>query len=301
MRCVTAIGCLLVLVLQTVAEAQQILPLLGEDQTFAAWKSYNGQEFPGAKVTLMPDGKVRHNNMASLRLEGDFTEGGNYVEASTSIGTDISMLSFWLRFPGAEQLTIRLIDGSGQCHQIRIQIEKGEDWQRVVFPVADFFARRGQPDAVQGITKYEYWGGAKDGKWHGPARSLHILLSREGQRSKRTLWICDVQAVTQLSADSAAAAYTEGFDNAEGTPDGWKLTGDVAIDRGASFKGGRSLRLTKTEQTMNDNVVAVSPTFDVSAGQWQVKAATRSDLVSPDNSYSGSVTLELLNDAGGVV
>lgn len=300
MRCITAIGCLLLMVFQCVAGAQQVLPLLNDDESFSAWRPYNGQEFPGAKVSLHPDGKVRHNNLPSLRIEGDFTEGGNYVEASTAIGMDVSMVSFWLRFPGSDGLSIRLIDGTDQCHQIRFHIEKSDDWQRIVLPVADFFARRGQPDAVQGIAKYEYWGGANDGKWHSPAKSLHILLSKDGQPSKRTLWICDVQAVTQPTA-SAAAAYTESFDAAAASPEGWSVTGDVVVDQEASFKGGRSLRLTKTEQTLNDSVVAIGPAFDVSAGQWQIQAATRSDLVSPDNSYSGSVTLELLNASGGAI
>lgn len=292
-RCLAAlIGCVVVL-FGSLLFAQNAVPLLKDAESAELWKSYNGQEFPGATVKIGVDSEVRHNNLPSLRIDGDFTKGGNYVEASVPIDEDIGTLSFWIKYPESEHLTVRLIDGSKQCHQIVLAIKKSDDWQHVSFPARDFFAKRGQPDAPQGVRKYESWGGAKDGKWHAPAASFHVLIGKTETRKTPTLWLSDVQVSVPAPA-TAQAAYVETF---ETDPKGWELHG-AALDQSDAFKSKQSLLLTKREDALNARVGAVGPAFAVAQGPWQVKFSAKSDLTSMDNSYAGALYLDFL-DANG--
>ena len=125
------------------------------------------------------------------RLVGDFTKGGGYVQAGRKIdNVDIRELSMWVRNPDAERFTLRLNDASGQTHQIVIKTEPDADWQQIVLPLERFFARRGEADAVTSIAKYESWGGAKDGQWHGPATAIYLLLTNPRDNRRLSLAIC---------------------------------------------------------------------------------------------------------------
>ncbi|MCX5669786.1 MAG: hypothetical protein NTU94_00485, partial [Planctomycetota bacterium] len=124
------------------------------------WTFDNGREFPGATGKLSVDAAAKHNGKDSLRLDADFTKGGNYVQAAGPLpDKDIGELSFWLRAPGIDALTIRIVEAAGQCHQINLKIQETDEWQQIVFPLARFFAKRGTPDAVPIVAKYEFWGG----------------------------------------------------------------------------------------------------------------------------------------------
>jgi hypothetical protein len=157
--------------------AQAMMDLLaGPAAENYGWTFDNGREFPGATGKLSVDAAAKHNGKDSLRLDGDFTKGGNYVQAAGALpDKDIGELSFWLRAPDSDGLAVRIVDGSGQCHQINLKIQQTDDWQQVVFPLARFFAKRGTPDAVPIVAKYEFWGGANDGTWHGPGKTLVVL------------------------------------------------------------------------------------------------------------------------------
>ncbi len=84
-------------------------------------------------------------------------------------------------------------------------------------------------------------------------------------------------------------------------PAGWKVEGSVAIDSKNAFKGTRSLRLDRPADSVNKPASAVSPTFRVAPGTWEISVACGSDLKSPDNSYNGIVRLECLSAAGQVL
>ena len=171
------------------------------------WTFDNGREFPGASGRLSVDAAAKHNGKDSLRLDGDFTKGGNYVQAAGPLpGKDIREISFWLRAPGSDGLALRIIDGSGQCHQITLKIQQTDDWQQVVFPLARFFAKRGTPEAAPIVAKYEFWGGANDGQWHGPGKTLVVLTGPSGDKKVRTLWLNDVKAVDAPPAPAVASA-----------------------------------------------------------------------------------------------
>jgi hypothetical protein len=145
------------------------------------WRFDNGQEFPGAK------GKVEAAG-GGLKLIGDFTGGGGYVQAQRAVSDiDVRELSFDVRAEGSEEFTLRIGDGSEQCHQIVIKIDPAKGWQPVSLPLETFFRDRGTAGALTNIARYESWGGAKDGKWHGPAKYVCFLLGNGGANKVRTL------------------------------------------------------------------------------------------------------------------
>ncbi len=200
-----------------------------------AWSFDNGSEFPGATGGLTVEPRTGRDGKDRLKLVGNFTKGGNYVQAGRAIDkVDIRELSMWVRTPDVDRFTIRLNDASGQTHQIDIKTEARADWQRVVFPLEQFFARRGQSDAVTVVAKYESWGGAKDGQWHGPATAIYFLLGHPGDKGIHTLELGEI-AVLPRPAEVAGAEVKSVIrldDIAEGEHD-WRFS------RGEEFAGAQ--------------------------------------------------------------
>lgn len=233
---------LLVLILLTgVLRAQEPITLMSPKD---AWTFNNGAEFPGAAGSLTIDPATQGKDGISLKLVGDFTKGGMYVQAGRKIDKiDIRELSFWVRNPDGAKFTLRLNDGSGQTHQFAMKLETNPDWHQVVFPIEKFFARRGQADAVTTVSKYESWGGAKDGKWHGPATGIFLLLGSEAKKEVRTLWFREITVLTRPREVPGADLKTViGLDEViEGEHD-WRFS------IGAEFKGAKgSLSIIKDE------------------------------------------------------
>jgi hypothetical protein len=200
----------LILVLLThVALAQDAVQLISPTDPAAGWTFNNGAEFPGAKGSLAADASEKRGGQGSLKLVGDFTGGGGYVQAGRKIDdVDIRELSLWLKLPGTDRLTLRLSDASGQTHQIVLKAEATDDWQQIVLPLARFFERRGEADAVTTVAKYESWGGAKDGRWHGPAKAIYLLLSKRGENIVRNLWLGEVSILPKATAVKGAEVAT---------------------------------------------------------------------------------------------
>lgn len=167
--------------------------LIDADKPLTGWTFDNGREFPGARGGLALDSEVDAQRKPALRLDGDFTGGGNYVQLGRELpAVDAESLSFWIKAPkGLAAITMRLIDGTGQCHQFSLRVDPGGEWQRVAFPVAKYFEKAGTSASVESVVRYEGWGGAKDGKWHNPAKGLYILVGRDafGETRKGALWM----------------------------------------------------------------------------------------------------------------
>ena len=156
---------ILVLLLSSFAAAQDAVPLLTGTEEAYGWVFNNGAEFPGAVGILRIDPADRN----SLRLEGDFSKGGNYVSATRNLGNvDVTDISFDLKAADTDRLTMRVGDASGQCHQIVLKIGKNANWQTIRFPLASFLADKGNSSAAEMVARYENWGGSQDGMWHGP-------------------------------------------------------------------------------------------------------------------------------------
>ncbi len=259
------------------------------------WKVGLGWEFKGAKATLETVKDMPAKGESCLKLAADFTEGGRYVEAQrpmTGLGiSDIASIRFRARTEGTGRLRLRLVDDTKQTHQTRsmLRVEPDGKWHDMAIEVSD-------------VAGSESWGGAKDGKWHGPPQLLTFLLPLQAEATTKriALYLADVEVEALVPAEAQAAAFEEKFESA-GLPAGWTRRGDVSLDDARPFEGKRSLRLSRTQETVNDPVDVTAPKFPVRQGQWQLGAAVRADLHSPDNSYKAAVALECLDAAGRVV
>ncbi len=210
-----------------------------------------GRNFRVPRVRLTLDNVNAHNGKPSLKIVGDFSGGGNYVAVVNKIpDVDARELSMWVRNPDSDRLTLRINDGSGQTHQIVLKTATGTDWQRIVFPLQQFFARQGQADAVTGIAKYEYWGGANDGKWHGAATEMAVLVSPTEKVKVRNLWLNEIVLTPRPNvANLPKVASVIRLDNwAEDETDGWKVeSGDgasanIALTKDEPAAGQSSLK-----------------------------------------------------------
>lgn len=277
------------------ASAQDV-PLLEADKPSMGWDFGNGPEFPGAKGSLEADADVTHDGKPSLRLKADLTGGGNYVQMGRNLDAmklDLDTLSFWLKAPELTHLTMRLIDGSGQCHQLSVGLDPpSPDWRLVSFPVDRFFANRGTTEAVKGITKYENWGGAKDAHWHGALKGMYLLAGRSPTGKTSTIWVAG------LVASVRAAAYACDFEGAKSLPTGWSNEGSASIDAKDAFQGKHALLLSREKTELEKPCSATGTAFAVAAGSWEFSGAVRTEMESQDASYNGTLSVEIL-DGGG--
>ncbi len=255
------------------------------------WEFNLGQEFRGAKggldlVTDQPEpGKY------AMRLHADFTGGGAYVGVRRKFSRldveAIRVIRMKLRSCTARSFALRLVDGTGQCHQRKDMPFPADGKWHVVDIV---------PTEIAGG---EHWGGANDGKWHDSVRLIELMLNvRSHEGKKPDLLITDMQADVTVAARPQPAAFVEEFEKTEPFARGWEATGRVKVDDQGHGKSTRSLLLGRSLQNLRTDTVATGPAFDVQPGPWQVAYAWKADLHSPDNSYHGDVALEVL-DRGG--
>ena len=179
--------------------AAQELALFDAQDPRAAWTFDNGAEFPGAKGALRVREDVEPQFRPCLELQADFRGGGNYVQMGRPLPeADIEAVSFWLKAPAdTRDITLRLVDGTDQCHQFVLGIEPHGRWQRIFFPVAHALEQAGKGAPLPMVRRYEGWGGARDGAWHNPGKGLYILSGRNvtGEAGTGSLLIAGARAV----------------------------------------------------------------------------------------------------------
>ncbi len=167
------------LLLSIVIQGQSV-PLIDAKKERGGWTFDNGREFPGATGELNV-AEQTFQDQPVLHLKGNFTKGGNYVQAATSLPeAPIEQISFWIKVAsGANSVPIRLIDGTKQCHQLRLKLNDKGGWQKVTIPVEEYFEKMGTADAIDLATQYQYWSGAKDARWHQPG-NLFVVICGKG-------------------------------------------------------------------------------------------------------------------------
>lgn len=258
------------------------------------WGFSNGQEFPGAKGDLGVEKDQPEPGKWALRLNGDFTGGGAYVETSKDLKplglTDLTAVRAKIKSNNVEAISVRLIDGTGQVHQKGgVKIVADGKFHEVVIKTAD-------------VVGGEHWGGANDGKWHGSPQLVTFIIGNRSDTTgnkKPSIVIADAVAEGTVPAKAGASAFAENFEKDQLA--GWETAGSVGLDDKEPFKGKKSLVLSKSESNLQERVAAISPAFPVTPGAWEVKVATRTDMQSMDNSYNGTVVFETLNAGGAVV
>ncbi|MDG3005067.1 glycoside hydrolase family 16 protein [Paludisphaera mucosa] len=167
------------------------IPIDDFESDLKGWKFVGGEEFPGAKGALERDATAARAGKESLRLDGDFRGGGAYVGSWKDLDgldlPDVDQFRVWVRVRDLNGLGVRLVDATGQCHQGRATIPDGAEggWRELVLNVAD-------------LVGGEHWGGANDGKWHGPAKGLGLNVGKDvvkGEGGRSSLWLDDLTAV----------------------------------------------------------------------------------------------------------
>lgn len=257
------------------------------------WNFSNGQEFPGAKgaITIVKDEPIA--GQSCLKLSGDFTKGGAYVETTRDLKnidmTDLVAIHLKVKSDNVKSLGVRLVDATGQCHQAkRFALAADGQWHDLVL----------RPSNVAGG---EHWGGANDGKWHGPATLVSLMLAPTPEVKEPAVLLAAIEAQTTVSAIAQASSFQEGFEAAAELPAGWTAQGTVGIDAKEAFKGKHALVLTRDQARSDNPCSATGPAFDVAPGTWQIRGASKSELHSPDSSYNGTVALEQLDATGKVL
>ena len=154
------------------------------------WNYVDGREFPGAKGGLALDAAEAHGGKRSYKLQGDFTGGGAYVgvwrDLAALKGRDVNELRFWVKAANVTSIGVRLSDDGDQIHQKSVKLAATADWQPLVLKISD-------------LVGGEHWGGANDGKWHGPLKAFGLNIGKDsfaaGATAQGSINIDDLEAV----------------------------------------------------------------------------------------------------------
>lgn len=235
------------------APAADEVDLINPKAPLGGWSFDNGQEFPGAVGKLELDEK---NDEPTLKLSGNFDNGGNYVQCARKLGdVSIDSVDFDIKVPaGCGQVTTRLVDGAGHCHQLKIRLNDKGGWQHYHFPVKRYF------DAVQAgapldiVTQYQSWGNGQAGHWSQPAKLFVVLAGREqmtdGSISLRNVVLTPTPPTVELPTtvrldtigddDTGSWEYNNGneFKGARGGLDGLKGSTSSRLKLSADFSEG---------------------------------------------------------------
>lgn len=256
------------------------------------WHFDNGQEFKGAKGSLQLLKDEPAKGQTAFKLTGDFTGGGAYVQMLRDLKgvemKDLAALRCKVKSDNVKTLSVRLLDATGQCHQRKgLRIEPDGQWHELELI----------PTKVVG---QEHWSGANDGKWHGPATLVAFILGNDKGAPDKTPAITfgDQVAETWQAGVVQAATFNADFEGGAALPAGWTSQGRATLDTQVKFAGAQALALVQPTADVEKPLSITSAPFAVTPGIWEVKAAISSDLVSPDASFNGVVTLQWLK-AGG--
>jgi hypothetical protein len=274
------------------AAIQQTIPL---DKMLQAgeldWGFNLGQEFAGAQggLDLVRDQPEPGKN--AMRLHADFTGGGAYVGVRKSFSRlevqAMNVIRLRMRSTTTKSYALRLVDATGQCHQRKgIAFNADGQWHDVAIVPTE-------------IAGGEHWGGANDGQWRDSVQLLELMLNVESHAGKQPdLTITDMRADVTIAASIRPASFTEGFEAEPTLTPRWQTAGSAQIDGQGYGPSAKSLLLKRSLDALQTDTWATSPVFAVNPGAWQVQYAWKAQLHSPDNSYHGSVALEVLDREG---
>jgi len=155
----TILTALLIPALAAAAFCREPVMLIDAENPLKGWEFGNGPEFLGARGKLEVAAEP-FRDLPVLSLYGNFTRGGNYVQAQIILPkAPLDTLSFWVNSPpGSERLPIRLMDAENRVHQLNLRLNDKGGWQHLVLPVEDFFKKMGTPEALDVSDGSGAWG-----------------------------------------------------------------------------------------------------------------------------------------------
>ncbi|UKS27042.1 glycosyl hydrolase [Paenibacillus sp. HWE-109] len=170
------------------------------------WNFGLGSEFPGAQGAYERDASAPRSGTFAGKLHGDFSAGGKYVAIGKKfLPLDMQKLEFWVKSADASALTLRVVDSTGQVHQRKIALANA-NWQKIEISTFNIG------------TNYLHFGGANDGKWHGPAGGISFLLEKSnliGGKTSGDAWVDDVSVTAPPQEnvwENAIGTFEKGFD-----------------------------------------------------------------------------------------
>lgn len=258
------------------------------------WGFNLGQEFAGAQGGLDLVREQPEPGRNAMRLHADFTGGGAYVGVRKSFSRlDVQamhVIRLRMRSTTTKSYAVRLVDGTGQCHQRKgLPFNADGQWHDVEIV----------PSAIAGG---EHWGGANDGEWRDSVQLTELMLNVESHAGRQPdLTITDMRADVTVAARVKAAAFSDRFESDSPRPQGWQTAGTVQIDGQGYAPSAKSLLLKRPLDALQTDTWATSSAFAVNPGAWQVQYAWQAQLHSPDNSYHGRVALEVLDRGGASI
>jgi len=139
-----------------------------------------------------------------------------------------------------------------------------------------------------------------------PISFLQLTLPRWTHPVRRAVGILILTTLTGFSQtghaqEAATPAFKADFEDAATLSPDWKTEGSVSLDTKFPYKGTQSLLLSRTHEDAEKPCSALSPTFKVQPGLWDIAGGVKPDLYSPDSSFDATATLECLDDSGQVV
>lgn len=250
------------------------MALIDPAQPQGGWKFGNGPEFPGAQGELKLAGET-FRGQPVLSLHGDFTKGGNYVQAGIVLPPEkIDTISFWVNSPaGSQRLPIRIQDEDNRVHQINIKLNEKGGWQQIVLPFARFLKTMGTPGALDTVASYESWDGQADSEKHHkdftPGGNLWILASRAMGGEKGTLLISDVR----FQAANAKRALIRKTIQLDEMLQAGEL--DWSFNLGQEFAGAKgNLDLIENQPAAGKYAMRCTPISATAAPMWAYAASS---------------------------
>jgi hypothetical protein len=113
----------------------------------------------------------------------------------------MNVIRLRMRSTTTKSYAIRLVDGTGQCHQRKGHPFNADgQWHDVEIVPAE-------------IAGGEHWGGANDGQWHDSVQLIELMLNVESHDGKQPdLTITDMRADVTVAASIRPASFTERFE-----------------------------------------------------------------------------------------
>lgn len=185
------------------------------------WSFSNGPEFPGARGNCTVETGTAPDS-ASLRIDFDFTEGGGYVLARTTLPDTparLRALRFHVDTAAGVALLLRLVDASGQTFQKKHDLRPGS--QRLELAV--------EPPWVA------VFGGAGDSRIHRPLRGLHIGLERTAA-SAGAAAISGLELQYAPATELAVRLYRERQQFTAATLPGWRRLWNQTLAEAATLE-----------------------------------------------------------------
>jgi len=169
--------------LPALADGGQSLP--------GTWRFSNGAEFPGAA------GAMEALSPGGQKAVFDFSNGGSYVGLYLDLNTPepLKAVNFRINKPAEGTFTLRVTDATGQDFQKQVDTPEA-GWQNITVMLDNWMV---------------YWGGANDGVFHPPVRTLGFLIESQGLDSPKGAMLIDALAgVADASGKTADSVLFEG-------------------------------------------------------------------------------------------